>query len=263
MIEFCIQVRKKTGEILAAKKAVDECYLVYDHFYEPGDEIVIQSTQKDIYTIVSLDDAMGNAFTYLKTNQLVYQIPFAEKKISYSPKAFYGEKHLISINVATEEEIKNYKNLACNVYDQHGEPGLFPHAFANVETRGESVFAARNAIDGNRANHSHGEWPYTSWGINMQDDAWITLDFGRNVKVDKIVLYTRADFPHDNWWANVTLTFSDGSQMKWDLKKSDKAHVIIFKEKTISCVKLSNLIKSEDPSPFPALSQLEVYGRDV
>lgn len=60
------------------------------------------------------------------------------------------------------------------------------------------MFAARNAIDGVVANDSHGRWPYESWGINMQDDAELTLDFGRAVDFDRIVLYTRADFPHDN-----------------------------------------------------------------
>ena len=49
-------------------------------------------------------------------------------------------------------------------------------ASANVETRGESVFAARNAIDGVKANRSHGAWPFESWGINRQDDAQLTLE---------------------------------------------------------------------------------------
>lgn len=64
----------------------------------------------------------------------------------------------------------------------------YPHATANVETRGESVFAAKNAIDGVRANRSHGEWPYESWGINMQDDAAMKLDFGdRYCRQDHVV----------------------------------------------------------------------------
>ena len=263
MVEFCIQVRKKTGEVVATTHSTDECYLVYEQSYEEGDEIVVLSSQKDIYTIISLDDAMGNVFSYLKTDELHYIIPFGDKKVSYSPKAFNGEKHIISIRLATQEEVENYKNLVYNIYDQHGETGLFPHAYANVETRGEAVFAARNAINGNRINHSHGEWPYESWGINRQDDAWMKVDFGRDVLVNKVVLYTRADFPHDNWWVQVTLTFSDGTEMKWDLEKSEKSHILNFEDKGVNWVKLSNLIKSEDPSPFPALTQLEVYGREA
>ena len=154
-----------------------------------------------------------------------------------------------------------YRNLALNVCDQHGDTGCFPHAYANVETRGESVFAARNAIDGVCENRSHGEWPYESWGINMQDDAEMTVDFGREVEADKVVLYTRSDFPHDNWWKQVKLSFSDGTEIIWDLHKSSLPHELAFEKKRITWVRLSDLIKADDPSPFPALSQIEVYGR--
>ena len=125
------------------------------------------------------------------------------------------------------------------------------------------MFAARNAIDGVCENRSHGEWPYESWGINRQDDAEMTEEFGREVEADKIVLYTRADFPHDNWWRQVTLTFSDGTSIDWELEKSSLPHVLPMEKKNVTWVKLSNLIKADDPSPFPALSQIEGYGRVV
>ena len=211
--------------------------------------------------MVQVDDALGKAFVYV-TGTVRYLIPFGEKKVCYSPKVFAGNRHLLTARFATEEEISAYKNLALNVIDQHGETNCYPHAWANVETRGESVFAARNAIDGVTQNHSHGEWPYESWGINMQDDAMMTVEFGRLIEADKIVLYTRADFPHDNWWKQVTLSFSDGSSIKWNLEKSDKPHIITFDKKQIIWVRLHDLIKAEDPSPFPALSQIEVYGTE-
>jgi hypothetical protein len=87
------------------------------------------------------------------------------------------------------------------------------------------------------------------------------LDFGRPVLADKIVLYTRSDFPHDNWWQQVTIRFSDGSEQEFSLEKSSRAHVLQIPEKEISWLELCNLIKAKDPSPFPALSQIEVYGR--
>ena len=80
---------------------------------------------------------------------------------------------------------------------------------------------------------------------------------------DLIVLCTRADFPHDNWWKQVTLTFSDGSSIDWELEKSRLPHVLSIEKKRITWVRLSRLIKADDPSPFPALSQIEVYGRVV
>jgi hypothetical protein len=85
----------------------------------------------------------------------------------------------------------------------------------------------------------------------------------QKVLVDKILIYTRADFPHDNWWKQISLTFSNGDQLCKALEKSRFAHVITFEEKEITWVKLHDLIKADDPSPFPALTQIEVYGKEV
>ena len=96
----------------------------------------------------------------------------------------------------------------------------------------------------------------------MQDDAEITVEFGRKVLVDRVVLVTRADFPHDNWWQEVTLSFSDGTKLVQKLEKSYDPHEIILPEaKTIEWVTMSDMKKDPtDPSPFPALTQIEVYG---
>ena len=40
----------------------------------------------------------------------------------------------------------------------------------------------------------------------------------------------------------------------------DQVYEIPFEEKTISWLVLKDLIKADDPSPFPALTQIEVFG---
>ncbi len=95
------------------------------------------------------------------------------------------------------------------------------------------------------------------------DDAAITIDFGRLIETDKVIMYTRADFPHDNWWTQVTLTFSDGSSIDWKHEKSRFAYMLTFEKKQIIWVQKNHMIKADDSSPFPALSQLEVYGTVV
>lgn len=257
-----IKIIDQNGNQKAAQQGVGLVAFGWKGSYEKGDQITFTFPKVPGYYIVRADDTMDEAFVYATKPELVFQIPFAEKKRSYNPKSFTGEKHYLTLRHATDYEQHAYKNLARNVLDQHGDPGCYPHAFANVETRGEAVFAARNAIDGVVANLSHGEWPYESWGINCQDDAELTLEFGRPVDLDKIVLYTRADFPHDNWWKQVSFTFSDGSTSVVELEKSLEPHVIELKRKGIWWLKLGQLIKAEDPSPFPALTQIEVYGTE-
>lgn len=262
MAKLTLTVKNQNGDVLATKTADNRCALAYHGTYAEGDTLVFSTDAKNSFVMLQLDDAMGENFVYMKANELVFTIPFNEKRYSYCTKAFIGEWHVLTARVATEAEVKMNKNLAKNVYDQAADLGLYPHAHANVETRGESVFAARNAINGNICNESHGLWPYESWGINMQDDAEITVEFGRKVLVDRVVLVTRADFPHDNWWQEVTLSFSDGTKLVQKLEKSYAPHEIILPEaKTIEWVTMSDMKKDPtDPSPFPALTQIEVYG---
>lgn len=259
MAVFSLKVIDGKGNTKFVDSGEDLASLVVTTEYQEGDYIALESSEQNIHVWLQLDDALGSVFTYI-TGNITYQIPFGEKRINLSPKVFSGNRHYLSVRMAREDEVYQYRNLALNPNDQHGEVCAYPHASANVETRGESVFAAKNAIDGICENRSHGEWPYQSWGINRRDDATMKIDFGRCVETDKLVLYTRADFPHDNWWTQVTLTFSDGSTIDWKLEKTRFGQVLTFDKKEITWVEVSHLIKAEDPSPFPALSQLEVYG---
>lgn len=167
------------------------------------------------------------------------------------------------MEIARPFEITAYRNLAVNVNDQHQDANCYPHASANIETRDESVFIARNTIDGMTANGCHGEWPYGSWGVVSEEDCRMKLDLGRTVCADRIILYTRSDFPHDCWWTSVKAVFSDGSELKLNMEKSSGAHEFTFEPKKIKWLELCELEKAEDASPFPALTQIEVYGFDV
>lgn len=258
---YQLKIMNQMEEELASANG-EEINLFYEASYKEGDYLVLDGIKEPVYLWVQWDDALGRSLVYV-TGTVIYRIPFGEKRRSVSPKVFFGEKHLLSIKKARDFEINSYRNLALNVCDQHHMENMYPHAVANVETRGESVFAAQNAIDGVTANKSHGDWPYESWGINRQDDAKIRIDFGRAVCIDRLLLYTRADFPHDNWWTQVQFTFSDGSSAVMKLEKSEKAQEFVFEKRIVDWVEMHDMIKSEEPSPFPALSQIEIYGTEA
>jgi hypothetical protein len=247
------------GQLLAEEHGKQEITLVYEPEYQLNDSIVLESDEENQYLWVKFDDAMPQALVYMKGKRFVFLIPFGEKKVSYSSRAFSGTKHVLWVRSAHEEEMPSRHNLAFNPYDCHENQALFPHASANVETRGEAVFAARNAIDGVKATHSHGEWPYQSWGINRNPNAELRIDFGREVALKTVVFYLRADFPHDAWWTKAKIDFSDGTQLEVQLQKSGKAQIINFPIKKTNWILLHSLLKAEDPSPFPALTQIEFY----
>ena len=258
-----IIVKSKDGAIKAQAEGAGQAILAWEGEYAEGDQIFFIVPETERHYLIRVDDTMDEDIVYLTKSMIVYEIPFGEKKSSYNPKAFTGIRHYLSLRLAEKYEVNCYRNLSKNGMDQHEDMGCYPHAWANVETRGEAVFAARNVIDGVMATQSHGRWPYQSWGINKQDDAQITIEFGRPVVIDRIVLYTRADFPHDNWWRKVTFTISDGTSVEWELQKGGEAQVIDFSARRTQWIRLEKLIQSEEPSPFPALTQIEVYGTDV
>lgn len=260
MSQISIKIMDQTGKTLAVQHGEDEVNLVYVQDYLEGDCISVEIEEPFQLYWVQLDDGRGKSLVYL-TGNVYYQIPFGEKRINMSPKTFCGARHLLSVKKAKSFEADNYRNLAVNVWDQHGDVSCYPHASANVETRGEAVFAAMNAIDGITISDCHGEWPYESWGINRREDACLKVDFGRTVEADRIVLYTRADYPHDNWWKQATVRFSDGSSLQLELTKTGAAQEFTFDKKQIEWFELEQLIKAEGASPFPALVQIEVYGR--
>jgi len=262
MITLTLKVVNKNDEVICEHTGENFVDLVCRHEYEEGDSILLEVSEKNVHLNVQFDDALGKSFVYI-TDNMRYVIPFAEKRFNRSPKVFQGERHYLFAEVAADYEVYAYRNLALNPNDQHMDVPCFPHASANVETRGESVFAAQNAIDGVRANLSHGKWPYSSWVINRQAEAAMNIDFGRQIIADKIVLYTRADFPHDSYWTQVTLHFSDGTSIDWKLEKSELPHVLDIEPKIITWIGIDTLIKAEDESPFPALTQMEVYGKVV
>lgn len=263
MVELTLKIERPGNGVICVSRGLGQAGMVFSDEYQEGDVIILESSEDHIHLVYQVDDALGSAPVYITDKCIRYAVPFGEKRICYSPKVFSGKKHYLYVRQAAEAEIAAYRNLAVNVMDQHGDTHCYPHASANVETRGESVFAARNAIDGVVENRSHGEWPYASWGINRDPNACLKLEFGREVKIDRIALTTRADFPHDSWWTRATFTFSDGSSIDFPMEKSEEAHVCTFETKKISWLTVDKLIKADDPSPFPALSQIEVYGTDL
>ncbi len=253
-----IEIRRD-GRVIASATSVNEAALLFKGEYMQGDEIVFNADSEN--AIVQIDQQVTPARVYLPNRSFTFRLPLEGDGLAvYAPNTFKGDIHLLSIKKAEGNE---YRNLALNPADQRGDVQVYPHATANVETRGESVFAARNVIDGVHIAAGHGEWPYGSWGIGARTDAELTLDFGREVEIDKLVLYLRADFPHDAYWIEGTVSLDDGYEQTFPLEGIDGAQTVCLGKHRISKLNLYKLIKCDNPSAFPSLRQIEVYGRDI
>ena len=258
-----LSLKNHSGENISSRSHEVETYLAFKNYsYQTRDFIEILTDETFLW--VQLDEALAHSLVYIPEGQFIYEVVIDEQlKRAYSPKIFSGERHYLRVKKATKEEVSARRNLALNVHAQKDFQGAYPHAFANVETRNDSTFFARNAIDGMIANESHGSYPYQSWGINQQADAEMTIDFGRQVKIDEMAFVFRGDYPHDSFWTNVTVEFSDTSTLTFATNDRLERQFFSFAEKVTSSVKLKQLIKHHDDSPFPALTQWEVYGTEA
>ncbi|GAX47134.1 hypothetical protein [Pseudolactococcus reticulitermitis] len=235
---------------------------IKDYIYQNGDQIRLK-TDETGYFMIQLDETLAPSLLYLLKKEWFFKVPLAENLSRSSVEtAFQSHRHHLMVRKAYDFEIVQYQNLSFNAHDQKQDSGAFPHAYANVETRDDSVFFAKNAIDGKYANRSHGSYPFASWGINQQADASLTIDFGRWVEIDQIALLFRADFPHDSYWESVTMVLSNGETLLFSTSKSTDFQRLTFPAVKTKWVTLKKLEKAEDTSPFPALTQIEVFGKN-
>ena len=261
MAKLTLKICGRNGAVKGTGCTGENTWLVYPPKYGRGDFIVLESDMENLFCVVRLEDTMPPAMVYLKGRSARFPIPFGERRCAYSPRSFRGKNHVLSARCAREEEIYSYRNLAFNPYDTHENSTLFPHVYANTETRNRSFFAARNVIDGVVCGGKHGPYPYQSWGINKRPDAALTLDFGYPVKVSQVRITLRSDFPHDNYWTKGILRFSDGTEESLSFTKTGDPQVFPILERETSSVMLYGLLASDEPSEFPALKQMEVWGK--
>ena len=90
MAELRIRIKNKAGEILAESYGEDEICLDYHKEYQEGDTVCFETSQPGRHYVLQADDALGEALVYVTRPEVVYRIPFGEKRISYSPKVFSG-----------------------------------------------------------------------------------------------------------------------------------------------------------------------------
>ena len=258
-----VQIQNATGTSLATQSDPQKVAVSYGAAYQPGDVIVVNAPPQDKYLVVQLDDKVAESLLYCPTSVVKFPIPFGKLMDGYDPQAFAGATHHLSAHIATPAEISAYRNVALNPLDQRFASLYFPHATASSVTREETQFFERNAIDGNTQNSHHGHWPYESWGNGKNLDPWYKVDFGRDVTVDKIRLFVRADFPHDTYWTNVTFRFSDGTSQAVNLTKTADPQEFTFPAKTVRWVQLTDFKQPTQPLGWAALTEVEVYGKDA
>ena len=245
MAKITLKLVNQSGAVQKEQSDAQETQLALRHGYALGDYFEVEVDHAPTFLMVSMDESLGESLIYVTEKTWKYVVPFnLQREWPYPAAAFAGSFHYVKARFADESEVTRYRNVLLNMHDQRNDNfGAFPHASANAETRGEYVFFARNAIDGIIANEKHGNYPYQSWGINQDDNAELTVELGRPVAVDAIGITLRADYPHDSYWTEMTVEFSDGSTEILKPQKISETQKFTFSERKTSWIKLKNLVK--------------------
>jgi hypothetical protein len=164
-----------------------------------------------------------------------------------------------------------YKNVALNTADVRAAGKGYPHASSNSEypciwTNGTSgcapdtTFLALNAIDGKTKNDCHGSLACASWGPQLTvPGLWWRVNFGNECEVDTVVIWIRHDFPHDSWWKDATLVFSDSSKVAIHPDSVSRSQKFGFTKRKTTSMTITSLV-AKDSTKWCAFTEVQVWG---
>ena len=242
---------------------VGECIdALYDDYYKEGETFTVSSDTD--FVKVSFDESQVVSIVYVPTHEFNFTVPIGKAITAYNAESWSKKGHKITVCPVDEEEAYSLRNIALNSVDFAVNQKTFPHAEANLVTRGDPVFEAKNAIDGVCDNSNHGEYPYHSWAAGAREDMVYTVDFGCEVEIEKIIFFLRADFPHDTYWKSLNVKFSDGEKVKAEFEMTAEGQELKLENpKKTTSITLVDFKQVSEPLSWAALSQIEVVGKYI
>ena len=238
----------------------------YSGEFSDGDKWRVELLDGE-FVRLQLAESMEPSIVYVPDGTFEFKIPFGyERGACYAPGTFDGDSHRVRVSEPTEDEIYGERKISLNSHDRHNIAKYFPHAVANFVTREDPCFFERNAIDGVSENRGHGIYPYHSWGGGLREDLEYEVHFGMEVEVSEVTVFIRADFPHDTYWQEMDIEFSDKTRQHITLEGKCEGQSFKVEPRKTEFVKLTGFKQKrlEDGSlSFAALSQLEVIGKYI
>jgi hypothetical protein len=269
-----VQLQDAEGNSIAHAEADPDksntAVLTVQRAYQPGDRIVFGGVP---WMAVGVDNTISECFVFAPraaSEDVFYEIPWGREEketgSAFDPESFAGTSHRITLRALSKREISGYRNLALNPCDvmrkDDASVPFYPHASSNSVSRSLFDFEARNAIDGRTVNGHHGVWPYQSWGPQLRTDIWWKLEFGRAVRVNKVRLMVRTDFPHDSYWKNADLEFSDGSHVALQISSSPELQEFSFPSRRVEWMRIAKVVPA-DPAKWCSLMEVEAWGKEA
>jgi len=194
---------------------------------------------------------------------------------STEEKAFYDRyqkkrERLAELERRNIEALLAGRPLVQSLMERNPYRNIAPEATITASSAYRNLphYLPGNVIDGNRANKGHGK-DFPSWGPDKTGDQWLKLEWGKDMFVDRVNIYIRADFrpytskDHDSWWKRGVIELSSGRRVPFKLEKTADAQVIEIKIKKwppepVRWLKFTNLVPAENK--WCGFSEVEVMG---
>lgn len=225
------------------------------------------------YIAVSLNSRMGESIIYVPDGTWTYT--FANLTNVYPQtmrnNANGGGKgyinNMVVVRFASEEELKQERNLALNAYDMSDSVGAFPHATASSVDGNSAGCEPRNAIDGfriNGGNSNNKSWPHQSWNPGKTANEWIKVDFGRDVKVNSMDILLRAGvksgtYAEDTHYTDAIVELSNGKTIQISLHKTGETMSFDLGGVVTSSITIKGFVKADANGVAP-ITEIAVYG---
>lgn len=237
--------------------------------YASGDKVTVTLPEGEKYFALCLNSRVGESIIYAPSGTYTFTLP--TNLDGYNKVFTRNTINTITARIPSADELSEHRNLAFNPYDDtYGTNSVsgYPHGTGTSHSASSGQFTVRNALDGVTANLNHGKYPVHSWGAQSSAlgvAQWMQIDFGREVTVDEVVLYLRADWSgnHDTYYKSVKLQFSDGSSVTVNPQKVEKGQSFSFPAVKTTYVKLTDLVTANTSINWAGISEVEIYGYDT
>ncbi len=146
------------------------------------------------------------------------------------------------------------RNLALNKDAYTNHLRSYPRVTANSWYRYRSEFSPVHLIDGQRKTDQY-------WRPARRTDLSLTIEFGRSIEAEKMILCLHRTADQKKTWTNAVLEFSGGQKIAIQLKNTDQPQEFTFPKIRCDQIVLTGL-KETFPLGDNGIDELEIWGRD-
>ena len=274
-----------------SQSATSQSYVqLYVGQYNQGNTIKIEVPTNVKYVYVNIHSRVKTQLVRVENG--VVNITFVANMWDTMGEYVKNYKHnTITVWIPLQAELDKEINLAQNVFFDGLSNGVTATSNSEWGSGTDNDYIAENAIDGQCTNVEHTCYPNQSWGAKQEfgpdannncANAYITINFGMEVDLSRLIIYVRSDNnndninglyenakDHDSYAIQVTVVTDNGAEYVFPMYKTENGGGQILEfDSTISTSSITLkdfVIPAEQENQvtfkFFGISEIEAIGK--